>query len=87
MTLLKHVMRLEYMDQLIRTGRAGNAKEFADKICISVAQLKEELRQMRELGACIEYDRQQRSYIYKNGCALTFKFSLKEKASSNPDGR
>ena len=64
MTLYKYVCRLEHMDQLIRFGHTGSAAEFAQKVSLSPSQLKDHLRDMRDLGAPITYCRHRRSYCY-----------------------
>jgi hypothetical protein len=64
MTLYKYVSRLEHMDQLIRFGCTGSAAEFAQKLGLSLSQLKDHLRDMRDLGAPITYYRHRRSYCY-----------------------
>ena len=66
--------RVEYMDQLIYSGRTGPAAEFAQKIDLSVSQLKEYLRDMRDLGAPIVYCRHRRSYCYERGGRFHLRF-------------
>lgn len=62
------------MDYLIRVKGTGNANKFSKKMGISVSQLKEEIGEMRLLGAVIEFDRSSNSYVYKNECKLILKF-------------
>lgn len=64
MTLYKYVSRLEHMDQLIHFGCTCSAAEFAQKVGLSLSQLKDHLRDMRDLGAPITYCRHRRTYCY-----------------------
>jgi hypothetical protein len=63
------------MDALIRRNSTGNAERFASLIGISVSQLKENLNEMRELGAPIEFSRSRGTYYYTRECKLLFAFS------------
>lgn len=74
MSLLKYVDRLKRMDDLIRRKATGNAKEFSRKINISQSQLFAELKEMRELGAPIEYCTVTKSYFYSKDCRLILDF-------------
>jgi biotin operon repressor len=65
MSILKYIDRLKRMDDLIRRKATGNAEEFSRKLGISVSVLKENIGEMRELGAEIEFCRESKSYFYK----------------------
>lgn len=52
------------MDDLIRRSATGNSNEFADKLGISRSVLMENLRELRQLGAEIDYNYQRQSYFY-----------------------
>lgn len=66
MSLLKYIERLKRMDDLISRKATGCAKEFAKKLGISKSQLYEDLNDMKDLGAPIEYCSQRKSYIYQS---------------------
>ncbi len=66
MSLLKYVERLKRMDDLIRRKSTGCAEEFAEKLGISQSQLFQDLKEMKELGAPIEFSPHRGSYIYEN---------------------
>lgn len=70
MSLLKSIGRLKSMDDLIRNEVTGNAEEFANKVGICRSMIMQNIREMKELGAEIEYCAKRRSYFY------TRKFSL-----------
>lgn len=70
MGLLGSINRLKRLDSLIRMERTGTAEEFAKKIGISRSMLMENLREMRELGAMINYCAYRRSYFYANNFDL-----------------
>ncbi len=64
MSLMKSIGRLTTMDDLIRNEITGNAQEFAAKIGICRSMLMENIREMKDLGAEIEYCPKRRSYFY-----------------------
>ncbi len=74
MSLLKYIERLKRMDDLIRRRATGCPDEFATKLGISKSQLYDELKEMKELGAPIEYCQTRKSYIYSAEARLTFTF-------------
>lgn len=74
MSLLKYIERLKRMDDLIRRKATGCADEFATKLGISKSQLYDELKEMKELGAPIEYCPTRKSYVYSAEARLTFTF-------------
>ena len=74
MSLIKYIERLKRMDNLIRRKATGNAQEFASKINVSPSQLFQDLKEMKELGAPIEYCTKRKSYCYKKDCRLILDF-------------
>ena len=70
MSLLKYIERLKRMDDLIRRKATGKAEEFAGKLGISRSQLLQDVKELRELGAPIEYSQTIQSYIYTKPCSL-----------------
>jgi hypothetical protein len=74
MSLLKYVERLKRMDDLISRKATGCAAEFARKLNISQSQLFNELKEMRELGAPIQYCQTRKTYFYENEGELTISF-------------
>ncbi len=74
MSLLKYIERLKRMDDLIRRKATGCADEFAAKLGISHSQLYQDLKEMKELGAPIEYCNARKSYIYSTKAKLIFTF-------------
>jgi len=77
MSMIKYVDRLKRMDELIRTKSTGNAERFAELLGISVSVLKENISEMRALGAPVEYCRIRKIYHYTRPCRLLFQFSDK----------
>ncbi len=75
MSLLKYVERLKRMDDLIRRRATGSAKEFSLKMRVSQSQLFAELKEMRELGAPIQYCSMTRTYYYSKNCRLILDFA------------
>jgi hypothetical protein len=74
MSLLKYIERLKRMDDLIRRKATGCAEEFAAKLHISKSQLFQDLKEMKELGAQVEYCSIRESYYYINNCRLVINF-------------
>lgn len=74
MSLLKYVERLRRIDDLIRRRATGSAKEFSEKMHVSESQLFLELKEMKELGAPIDYSPSTRSYYYVKNCRLVLDF-------------
>lgn len=74
MSSLKYFERLERMDQLIRLKATGTAEEFAKKLSISRSVLMDHLRELRKLGATIEYSSYRRSYYYTKDSRLFIGF-------------
>ncbi|MFM7854478.1 MAG: hypothetical protein ACKO96_21785, partial [Flammeovirgaceae bacterium] len=66
MSLLKYIERAKRMDDLIRRKATGCADEFAKKLGISKSQLYEDLNDMKDLGAQIEYCSKRKSYFYQS---------------------
>lgn len=62
--LIKIVNRLEYANYLIKRKATGDLESFAKKMNLSTRAVKMLLFEMRELGACIRYDRIRRTYYY-----------------------
>lgn len=79
MSLLKFIERIQRIDYLIKKERTGSSEEFADKLGISRSMLMENLREMRELGAKIEYCPRRKSYHYESSFELVIGPSMKSK--------
>ncbi|OEJ99533.1 hypothetical protein [Roseivirga misakiensis] len=63
--MLKQTQRIERLDQLIRLGATGNARECAEKLDISERQFYNTIDLMKEMGAPIYFDNSIRSYCYE----------------------
>ena|SRR5882762_10429567 len=74
MSLLKYIDRLKRMDDLIRMKATGCANDFAHKLGISQSQLFQDLKEMKELGAPIQYCPTRKSYFYESEGRLTIDF-------------
>ncbi len=75
MSLIKYIERAKRMDDLIRRKATGCADEFAAKLGICQSQLYQDLKEMKELGAPIEYCPTRKSYFYNTEAKLTFTFN------------
>jgi Carboxypeptidase regulatory-like domain/TonB-dependent Receptor Plug Domain/HTH domain len=68
---MKYVDRLKRMDDLIRRKATGKAEEFARKMEISRSQLLQDIKNLREMGAPIEFDTYRQTYSYDKDYVLT----------------
>lgn len=75
MSILKYIDRLKRMDDLIRRKATGSAIEFAEKLEISPSQLFQDLKEMRALGAPIDYCPKRKSYFYGKEGKLVLDFT------------
>lgn len=81
MSLLRYFKKLELLDFLIHRKATGNQKEFARKAGMSKSMLNEYLKEMKEMGFPIDYDRERNSYFYEKEGSLVkslFKEQLDE---------
>ena len=72
MKLFEHLFLLERLDQLIRLKATGSPSELANRLGLSRRQTLRVLRQLREEGFPIEFDRDRQSYIYTEPVSLRF---------------
>ena len=83
MSLLKYLERLKRMDDLIRRKATGSPEEFSRKLNISRSQFLQDLKELREMGAPIEYCKITRSYIYTKPCQPILSFNEKSIQGGN----
>ncbi len=74
MSLFKYIDRLKRMDDLIRRKATGSTEEFSQKLNISRSQLLQDLKEMKELGAPVDYCHTSRSYLYTRECRVILNF-------------
>jgi predicted DNA-binding transcriptional regulator YafY len=74
MSILKYVDRLKRMDDLIRRKATGTPEQFAEMLQISPSQLYSDLKEMRQMGAPIQYSETRKSYVYEKSCKLILDF-------------
>lgn len=75
MSLVKTSNRLEFVNYLLKKKTTGDLETFARRNGLSKRAMTDFLRQMKEMGADIRYDRQRRSYYYgRNGEMTSCKF-------------
>jgi predicted DNA-binding transcriptional regulator YafY len=59
-------MRLEYFHDLIRREATGDCNVFAEKLNLKKTQIYEMIKEFKDYGADIKYDRQRNTYYYVN---------------------
>ena len=57
-------IRMAYFDLLIRKGKFPNCTQIARKFEVNPKTIQRDIEYMRELGAPLKYDKQQRGYYY-----------------------
>ena len=80
MSLLKSIERLQRLDYFIRKEATGSSAEFARKLGICRSMLMENLSEMKELGAQLNYCPRRRSYVYLSEFNLIIGNEIKNKA-------
>lgn len=74
----KILNRLQFLDQLIRQQRTGNAQELAEKLHIRRRHVYNLLDNLKDIGLEIEYSREKKSFIYPRPFQLTIILGFKE---------
>ena len=74
----KYLNRLQYLDQLIRQKRTGNAIELACKLKVSRRQVYNCLEELKDFGLQIDYNRHLRSFTYQKSYEVKIIFEIKE---------
>lgn len=77
MKLTGQIGRLMYIHGLIEKQQTGTPAEFAKELHISRRQLYNILEDLKIMGAPIEYDSLQRSYIYTQACEMRLSCDIK----------
>ncbi len=65
MALLRYIKRMQFIDFLIRRKATGNLENFASKNRQSKSSLMEVLKEMKEIGFPIKYNKSIGSYFYE----------------------
>ena len=71
MSFYKQWKRIEYIHEYIQKKSTGTPGEFAYKLGISRSMLYEYLKDLRALGAKIEYSKELPSFYYSNSFQVT----------------
>jgi hypothetical protein len=88
MSVVKYFLRLQYIDFLISKKATGDKETFAKKNRLSKSGLANIIRDMKEMGFPITYDKNRRSYCYtKEGKMAQKLFIENEKILSRSDLR
>jgi hypothetical protein len=65
MSMIRYLKRITFIDYLIQKKGTGNLETFAIKNNVSTRTLSDIIKEMRELGFPIKYDRCKNSYVYE----------------------
>jgi hypothetical protein len=79
MSILKYIDRLCRMHDLIRRQSTGTSEEFAEKLGLSRSVLMDNMRELKALGARIEYCHARRSYFYEQDFSVIIGHSKQQK--------
>ncbi len=77
MNLVKNIKRLEYANHLIKNRATGDLSSFARKMNLSKRSMADFLSQMKELGAHIKYNRNNKCYYYEESGEMSITKFLK----------
>lgn len=64
MSFTRYILKIKLMDDLIRRKSTGNQATFCRKVSMSRSLLNNYIKEMKNLGFPIEYDRRRSSYYY-----------------------
>ena len=81
MCLLKYIERLKRMDNLIYKKATGTPEEFSEKLGISKSMLMIHLKELKTLGASVEYNSFRKTYFYSEGCRLKVEFEMSDESN------
>ncbi|MFZ5939025.1 MAG: hypothetical protein ACOYXB_00495 [Bacteroidota bacterium] len=77
MKMLQIIERYRYMDKLIRAGRTGSAREFAEQVGVSRSQLFNYFDELRSMDIDIRYDPLLRSYTYTGDTEVEIRMPIR----------
>ena len=78
MAILKYIERTQKLYNLIKKKSTGTPRDFANKIGYSPSMLREDIDDLRIIGAEIKYSRTQCSYVFLNNFTLEIKMENDE---------
>lgn len=78
MSFLKYFSRLQYIDFLVSRKATGDLQTFAKKNRLSKRSLTYILKDMKEMGFPIRYDKQRKSYCYTVRGKLTDRLFIED---------
>ena len=81
MALLKYIERMKRMDRLIRMKATGSPNQFAEKMGLCKSVLLDHIKEMKNMGAPIEFDRNLNSYVYGKNVKLSINYILQDSES------
>lgn len=76
MQLFKYIERINLMDRLIRQERTGTQAEFANRLGLSVSRLARVIKDLKDIGAPLEYDRTRNTYYYEKEYSIQIKIEI-----------
>ncbi len=74
--------KIDRLDQLIKLKATGSPQQLAKKLDITERTVYRIIKQLKEMGCPISYDKARKSYCYEKQGELTFKF-----ISQNPNSK
>ena len=80
MSFIKYLIRIKYIDCLIRKGATGDLMTLSKKLKLSKSAVSYILKEMKEVGFPIKYSKDRSSYYYEEKGKMTEQFFLKDMA-------
>ena len=78
MSLIRYIQKLQLLDKLISRKSTGNQISFCKKTNMSRSLLNNYIKEMKELGFPIEYDKKRQTYYYSEEGRLTPNLFIQE---------
>lgn len=76
MSYIESLKRLNYLHSLIKSEFKGSPDEYANRLGISRPCLYTIINELQAEGACIEYNRSKRCFVYKNNFVFDFQMQV-----------
>jgi len=74
MNLLDRLERIKYVDYLILSKTANSIRDLSARLKTSERQVHNVIKEMREMGAPLKYDRREKRFYYEEDKKFTFKY-------------
>ncbi|ANI89191.1 hypothetical protein A9P82_07740 [Arachidicoccus ginsenosidimutans] len=85
MSILRYLNRLVFIDYLVKRKATGDLQTFANKNGLSKSHMELTLKEMKEMGFPIKYDRNLHTYYYEKDGEMVKSFFINYDEEETPD--